>query len=123
MTTLLDTSVLTGPPFEDLPEKGAVSIVTIAEMRLGVLLAADPITGSARLARLTAVERAYEAIPVDDSIASAYAALVASARQLGRRPRTLDSLIAATAIARDLTLYTRDRGFQNLPGLDLRVVE
>ena len=113
MSALLDTSVVIGPRPSDLAEGAAVSTVPIAELRLGVLLAGDAATRAARLARLVEVERLFRALPVDDGVASAYATIVATARESGRRPKTMDALIAATAVANDLVLYTRDRGLRD----------
>ena len=122
MTALLDTSVLIGPPISDPPAESAVSIVTIAELRLGVLMAASAEERAPRLARLVAVESAYSPLPVDDGVARSYALIVASERERGRRPRALDALIAATAHARDLTLYTRDESLAKVTTVKVRLI-
>lgn len=125
MDAILDTSVFIGPVIRVTPEpvRAAVSTVTLAELQLGVLLADDPEVRAMRLARFAAVEATFEAIAVDRPVASAYADLVAAARRAGRRPRPLDGLIAATAIVRRVPVYTRDRGFFGLPGLDVVIIE
>ncbi len=124
MDAILDTSVFVGalPPVTPAPARTAVSIVTLAELQLGVLLADDPDVRAARLARFAEVEATFEAIAVDRRIASAYADLVAAARRAGRRPRPMDGLIAATAIVHRVPVYTRDRGYVGLPGLDVVLI-
>lgn len=122
MNALLDTTVVIGPPIEDAPEAAAISIVTIAELRLGVLTAAGTAERAARLERLVAVESSYDPIPVDDDVARAHATLVASERERGRRPRAMDALIAATALARGLTLYTRDESLAKMTAVPVRLV-
>lgn len=108
MTGLLDTSVVLGPPSADLPDEAAISVITIAELRLGVLVASSAAERATRLERLMELELVYSALPVDDQVARAYATIVAAERERGRKPRAMDALIAATALAKELTLYTRD---------------
>lgn len=122
MKALLDTSVLIGPPIGETPEAAAISIVTIAELRLGVLTATGAEERAARLERLVAVESAYRPLPIDDDVAGSYAAIVASERERGRRPRAMDALIAATALARGLTLYTRDEALAKVASLRVKLV-
>lgn len=122
MSGLLDTSVLIGPLTKGLPDELAISIVSLAELRLGVLLARDLATRSTRLARLVEAERTFSPIPVDDEVASAYASIVAAAREDGRKPKAMEALIAATAAAKDLTLYTWDRDFANLRHVRVKVL-
>jgi len=122
MTGLLDTSVVLGPPSTDLPDEGAISVITVAEIRLGVLVAASAEERAARLDRLVQLERTYDALPVDDAVAAAYAKLVASERERGRRPRAMDALIAATALARGVALYTRDENLAKMSGLTVKLV-
>ena len=114
MNGLLDTSVLLGPPTSDLPDESAISVVSIAELRVGVLVAPSAAERASRFEHLVQVERSYDPLPVDDDVAKAYAAIVAAERERGRRPRAMDALIAATALARGLTLFTRDRDLAGL---------
>lgn len=123
MTGLLDTSVVLGPPSGDLPDEGAISVITVAEIRLGVLVAANAQERAARLDRLVQLERTYDPLPVDEAVAAAYATVVASECERGRRPRTMDALIAATALARGMTLYTRDERLAKTSGLSVKLVE
>lgn len=122
MKGLLDTSVVLGPPAATLPDEAAISVITLAELRLGVLVAVTASERGGRLERLVELERTYTAIPVDDDVASAYARIIASERERGRRPRAMDALIAATALARGLTLYTRDRGLAAISGPAVELV-
>lgn len=123
---LLDTSVLiergSGGPPDDLPDEAAISTMTLAELRVGVLITDDPEVRAQRLDLLTAVERAIEPLPIDEAVAGRFAQIVVAARRAGRRPHVADALIAATAAANDLVLYTRDRDFEGLPGVDVRVL-
>lgn len=122
---LLDTSVLIAAGqgvTQDLPDESAISIMTLAELRVGVLVTDDPDARAERLDVLTNVEREFAPIPVDDAVAARFAQIVASARRDGRRPRVADTLIAATAAAHDLTLYTRDRDFEGLRGVTVELL-
>jgi toxin FitB len=122
---LLDTSVLVageGGGAGELPEELAISVMTLAELHVGVLLASDPDVRARRLELLAEVEREFDPLPVDDAVARRFAALVSEARRQGRRPKVTDALIAATAAAHDLVLYTRDRGFRGLEGVRVCVV-
>jgi predicted nucleic acid-binding protein len=118
---LLDTSVFVGreqgrPLGDELPEELAISVITLAELRVGVLVAKDAPTGAVRLETLARAE-AFEALPVDRRVASEFAALVAEARAEGRRPRALDALIGATGRAHGLAVYTQDADFEEMPGV------
>jgi predicted nucleic acid-binding protein len=99
-----------------LPEQGRVSVVTLAELRIGVLVAANPSLRAQRMRTLTEVER-LDAVPVDDAAAREFAEIVAEARRQARRPKILDSLIAATARALDVPVYTQDTDFDEMPGV------
>lgn len=120
MTGILDTSVFVAREQDralgGLPEQGRVSVVTVAELRIGVLVAADPSVRAQRMRTLTAVE-GLDAIPVDDAVAREFAEIVAEARRQARRPKILDSLIAATARALDVPVYTQDTDFDELSGV------
>ena len=112
---LLDTSVLiaqeTGRAVGELPDLAAISVVTIAELHLGVLMADDPEIRAHRLRTLSEVESLFEPLPIDPTVARSFAELVAQARRQGRRPKIMDTWIAATAAAHDLILYTQDEDF------------
>jgi predicted nucleic acid-binding protein len=99
----------------------AVSVVTLAELEMGVLAAAEPRVRAARLQTLRDVEQ-ISALPVDRAVASAFATLVVELRAARRgKLGVQDAWIAATAIAHDADLLTQDADFDNVPGL--RVVK
>ena len=107
---LLDTSVVIeyGVVEDDLPPAAAISVVTLGELRAGVLLAHDERIRAARAARLTAVREAFMPIPVDEPVAERYGELLALARSERRTAKATDLLIVATAAAHGRTLHTRD---------------
>jgi hypothetical protein len=117
---LLDTSVFIadeqGRPLaaERLPDKAAISVVTLAELELGVHMAGSEAVRGRRLRTLQAARSTYVALPVDDAVASAFAELVATARRDGRRPKVQDTWIAATARALGVAVFTRDGDFDEL---------
>ncbi len=121
---LADTSVFIaqerGRPLEvdRLPDRLAVSVITVGELRAGVLAAADLASRDRRLATLTAV-LALDPVPVDEQVAAAWARLRVALRDLGRRMPINDSWIAATALAMDVPLVTQDDDHEDIPGLRL----
>jgi predicted nucleic acid-binding protein len=118
-TGLLDTSVLIaredGRPVGALPERVAISVVTIGELRLGVLSAADDLT-RARRADTLALARAADPIPISEAVMETWARLVADCRAAGihRTIKIADALIAATAIERGLPVVTQDGDFDKI---------
>jgi toxin FitB len=115
---VLDTSVLIADDVAPLPGELAISVVSLAEMSFGVLVAKDDDQQAARLARLSALQRRFDALPVDEAVADSYGRLAALVVRAGRRPRarTMDLLIAATAHAHGAALFTRN-------AVDLRGLE
>jgi predicted nucleic acid-binding protein len=117
---ILDTSVFIAGEgerplaVERLPDEAAVSVVTIAELALGVHLAVDVDVRAKRLETLRAVQSTYVALPIDEVVAAAFAELVAGARQAGHRPKVQDTWIAATARAHSAAVYTQDSDFDDL---------
>jgi predicted nucleic acid-binding protein len=103
---------LAGPP----PQNIAVSVITIGELRLGVLAAVDGPTRAKRLETLSRAE-ALDPIPVDARVAHAWAALRIALRDHGRRLPLNDSWIAATAIAHHLPVVAQDSDYDEVPGL------
>lgn len=120
MRGLLDTSVFIADErgrslaSAKLPDEAAISVVTLAELELGVHLAADEGTRAQRLRTLRAVQGTYVAIPIDEAVASSFAELVATARRTGQRPKVQDTWIAATATAHSVAVYTQDADFDDL---------
>ena len=116
---LLDTSVFiareSGRPLGDLPERVAVSVVTIGELQLGVLSAADNST-RARRADTLALARSADPIPISEAVIVTWARLVADCRLSGiqRAVKLTDTLIAATALEHGLPLVTQDTDFDEL---------
>jgi predicted nucleic acid-binding protein len=118
---LLDTSVVIalaqGEPVA-MPEASAVSIMTLCELHYGVL-AADDERRPARLATLVLAENEFQPLAVDARVVPHYARMLSAARRDGRRPTTNDLLIAATAAGHGLPVYTRDRDFIGLDGVEV----
>ena len=101
---------------EALPDRLAVSVITIGELWAGVLSAPDVAARDRRLGTLTAA-LALDPIPVDESVAAAWARLRVELRARGLRMPVNDSWIAATAIALGVALVTQDDDYVDLPGL------
>jgi predicted nucleic acid-binding protein len=92
----------------DLPEAPVITAVTLAELSVGPLVAADDRERAARQARLQEAESVFEPLPFDAAAARAFGGVAAALRSSGRKQsaRAFDALIAATAIANELPLYT-----------------
>jgi predicted nucleic acid-binding protein len=127
---VLDTSVVIDLDAVDpsrLPMEVAVSAVTMAELAAGPHATTDPDVKGRRQDRLQRAEAAFDPLPFDGDAARAYgrifAAVVAAGRK-ARGARAVDLLIAATALANGLPLYTRNGDdFVGLDGLiDIHVV-
>jgi len=122
---ILDTSVFIAGERERelavdrIPDETAVSVITLAELELGVQMADDEGARAHRLRSLASVQATYLALPVDGEVASAFARLVAEARRAGRRPRVQDAWIAATAIAHSAAVCSQDADFDGLPGVEV----
>jgi len=118
---VLDTSVLIareqGRPLQrQLPDQVAISVVSIAELELGVLVAADADTRAQRLRTLSEVRALASALPIDERTASAYAELAARSLAAGRKPRIHDTWIAATALVNQTEVWTQDQDFTDFAG-------
>ena len=126
---LLDTStVLLLPRISDaavLPDMPLISAITLAELSVGPLVATSDRERAPRLAQVQQAESDFEPIPFDAPAARAFGQVAASLRRSGRKPaaRAYDALIAATAIANGLPLYTcNPADFADIDGLEIRVV-
>lgn len=112
---IADTSVFvaqeTGRDLGELPEKIAVSVVTAAELELGVLRAHDTDTRSRRLNTLSRVREAYRLLPIDEMTSSCFARIAAHELEAGRKLRIHDVWIAATALRHDVPVVTQDADF------------
>jgi predicted nucleic acid-binding protein len=95
----------------DLPTEIAVSAMTLAELAAGPHATTDPAERARRQDRLQRTEATFEPLPVDAAVARAYGRVYAAIRAGGRKARgrrAVDLLIAATALAAGLPLYTRN---------------
>jgi predicted nucleic acid-binding protein len=104
---------------ESLPDEIGVSVVTIGELRAGVLAAVDLETRDRRLATLTQA-LSLDPIPVDEQVAEAWARLRIVLRDSRQRMPVNDSWIAATALALGIPVITQDDDYVELP--DLKVI-
>jgi predicted nucleic acid-binding protein len=121
---ILDTSIFIAgeqgwPPQRPLPEEVSVSVVTLAELELGVLAARDADTRAQRLTTLTRVREHTAGLPADDRVASAYARLAAAELAAGRKPRVHDTWVAATALVHGTQVWTRDADFTSFAAVDV----
>ncbi len=127
---LLDTSVVVGladvtDPGE-LPARPLISTITLAELSLGPLVARDDAARATRQATLQQAEASFDPLPFDAAAARAFARIAADLRASGRRPaaRAFDALIAATALAHGLPLFTANaRDVTGISGLDVHEVQ
>jgi len=104
---------------QELPDQVAVSVVTLAELEVGVLVAEDDQARATRLSTLLAVREQADGLPTDASVASAYARLAAASLRAGRRPRVHDTWIAATAAVHDAAVWTQDEDFGRFDGVEV----
>lgn len=126
---MLDTSTvillgqLTDPSL--LPQECVVSAVTLAELSVGPHVATTSKERAARQAHLQQAESDFDAIPFDAAAARAFGRVAASLRSTGRKPaaRAYDALIASSAIAENIPLYTcNPDDLAGIDGLDLHEV-
>ena len=124
---LLDTSVVVDHDLLDaaqLPDESAVSAVTLAELAAGPHATNDEHERARRQDRLQWAAATWDPLPLDAEAARAYGRVFAATKAAGRsaRPRLADLLIASTAAANDLPLYTRNPSdFAGLEGI-VRIV-
>lgn len=126
---LLDTSVVIDLDRIDpdlLPDEPAICSVTLAELAAGPHAASDPGERARRQEHLQRIEAIFDPLPFDAGAARAYGRIYAAIAAVGRKARgrrAVDMLIAATALAGGLPLYTCNPGdFAGLMGL-LEIVE
>lgn len=121
---LADTSVFiareSGRSLDDssMPDELAVSIVTIGELRAGVLAANDVLVRERRLTTLTAALE-LDPVPLDDDVAAQWAKLRVLLRDMERRMPVNDSWIAATAMALQVPVVAQDDDYVELDGLSV----
>ena len=121
-----DTSILvareSGRDLGSLPDEIAVSVVTSAELELGVLRAKNAETRALRLATLSRVRSTYPLLPVDPEIGSCFARLADAALSEGRKVRSHDTWIAATALRRGVPVLTQDKDFSKFDSVEVILV-
>jgi predicted nucleic acid-binding protein len=115
---ILDASILIATDVTPIPGELAISIASLAELQFGVLVAKTAEARALRLTRLSAIQRRFDPLPIDEAIADSYARLAARVAETGRQPRArvMGLLIAATAHAHDAVVYTRNA--DDLAGLE-----
>jgi predicted nucleic acid-binding protein len=123
---LADTSVFIGLEAERFDAsrfsgfEWGISVITLGELRLGVLQAKDPDSASRRLSTYQLAQR-FEALTVDEQVSDAWALLVSRLRAEGRKAPINDSWIAATAIAHGIPIVTQDADYDHMP--DVQVIK
>jgi predicted nucleic acid-binding protein len=121
---ILDTSVFVAVEqgrgvARELPDRVAVSVVTLAELELGVLMARDADVRATRLATLTRVREQAAGLPADERVSSAYARLAAGELSAGRKPRVNDTWIAAAALVHGAQVWTQDADFTAFAAVEI----
>jgi predicted nucleic acid-binding protein len=121
---LLDTSFFVateaGRPLREMEgvTETEVSVVTLAELTLGVLMA-DDAQRPARVATLSAVESTWDPLPVDAEVARQFARIAADLRVRRRRVPILDAFVAATAAVEQIPVVTQDRDYDAITGIEV----
>ena len=106
-SVVIDSGVISR---DKLPKRIAISVVTLAELAAGPAASNDPDIRALRKEQLQRAESTFNPIPLDVNVARAYGHIVAAAvaaKRKHRCARSLDLLIAATALANQIPLYTR----------------
>jgi hypothetical protein len=121
---ILDTStVILLPKIRDatsLPTEPMITAVTLAELSVGPLVTDDAQERAARQAHVQQAESDFDPLPFDAAAARAFGGVAASLRRAGRKPaaRAFDAMIAATAIANGVPVYTcNPSDFAGIDGL------
>lgn len=123
-STVIRLSQISDPDI--LPAEPLITTVTLAELSVGPLVAADDRERSVRQAHLQQAEADFEPLPFDAPAARAFGQVAASLRRVGRKPaaRAYDAMIAAIAIANDLPVYTcNPDDFNGIEGLQVIAVD
>jgi predicted nucleic acid-binding protein len=125
---LLDTSAvidLADLDADALPGECLISAITLAELSAGALVATNARERAARQAHLQQAEADFDPLPFEASCARAFGRVAASLRRSGRKAqaRAYDALIAATALANEVPVYTRNPDdFTGIEGLTVHTV-
>jgi predicted nucleic acid-binding protein len=121
---LADTSVFVGledrrfDPARFADYEWGISVITLGELRLGVLRAKDPDTSSKRLSTYQLAQR-FEAFVIDEDVSNAWALLISQLRAAGRKAPLNDTWIAATAVANGIPVVTQDADYDSMPDLEV----
>lgn len=108
-----------------LPDEPVITAITLAELTVGPLVASSDQERAARQAHLQQAESDFDALPFDAAAARAFGRVAAALRQSGRQPaaRSYDAMIAATALASGLPMYTcNPQDFAGIDGLEVVAV-
>ena len=123
---VLDTStVILLPRLTDptvLPAEPLITAVTLAELSVGPLVASTDAERAARQAHLQQAEADFDPLPFDAPAARVLGRVAASLRRAGRKvnARAYDAMIAATALANGLPVYTcNPNDFAGIDGLEV----
>jgi predicted nucleic acid-binding protein len=112
---VLDTSVFIAReqerPLAALPDEVGVSVVTLSELRHGVLVAGDHTQRARRLSTLEAARRIGKALLIDEAVGDELARLRVELEAIGQAMKVMDAWIAATAMAHDAAVCTQDTDF------------
>jgi predicted nucleic acid-binding protein len=112
---IADTSIFiaeeAGRELGDVPDQIAVSVITAAELELGVLRATESEARAIRLFTLSRLQATYPLLPVDPEVASCFARIASAELSRGRRLRRHDTWIAATALRHNAAVVTQDADF------------
>ena len=123
MQAILDTSVFIAReqerPLGDLPDEVAVSIVTLSELRHGVLAADGHELMARRLSTLEAARQIAKPLIIDETVGDELARLRVALEAIGRAMKVMDAWIAATAIAHGAAICTQDADFDAAAEADL----
>ncbi len=125
---VVDTNVVVlfgGLSPESLPDRPVITAITLAELAVGPLVAADPVKRARRQEHLRFAEASFPVLPFDEAAARAFGSVAAALRASGRKvsARGFDALIAATALANHLPLFTTNPDdFTAIDGLDVVAV-
>jgi predicted nucleic acid-binding protein len=112
---VLDTSIFIAReqrrPLASLPEEVGVSVVTLSELRHGLLAADDHRQRAQRLSTLDAARQIGSALVIDEAVGEELARLRVELKAIGRAMKVMDAWIAATAMAHDAAVCTQDSDF------------
>jgi tRNA(fMet)-specific endonuclease VapC len=105
-STVIMLSRITNPTV--LPAEPLITTITLAELSVGPLVATTDLERAARQAHVQQAEADFDPLPFDAAAARTFGRVAASLRRAGRKPaaRAYDAMIAATALANNLPVYT-----------------